>query len=81
MWVLGGWSEENKNFGDVWYSENGRDWKELKSDRKWSSRHEHSAFVFKDKIWVAGGAAEPNYLLDSEVWSLKVPKGWFGEKD
>lgn len=78
MWVLGGWADSG-NKGDVWYSKDGKNWTELKSDVKWSTRHEQAAFVFKDKIWIAGGAAEPNYLLDSEVWSLKVPRGWFGE--
>lgn len=77
IWVLGGWSEEEGNFGDVWYSKDGRSWTELKSDVVWSKRHEHSAFVFKDKIWVAGGAAEPKYKLDSQVWSLSVPRNWF----
>lgn len=77
LWVLGGWSEADGNYGDVWHSKDGRTWTELKSDVVWSKRHEHSAFVFKDKIWVAGGAAEPNYELDSEVWSLDVPRDWF----
>jgi hypothetical protein len=76
MWVLGGWADTG-NIGDVWHSKDGKIWTELKSDIKWTKRHELSAFVFKDKIWVAGGAAEPNYKLDSEVWSLNVPKKWF----
>jgi hypothetical protein len=77
MWVLGGWSKENGNFGDVWYSKNGKDWTELKSDVIWKKRHEHSAYVFKDRLWVAGGHAEP---LNSEVWSLEIPEGWFGDE-
>jgi hypothetical protein len=32
--------------------------------------------VFQDKIWVAGGAAEPSYTLDSQVWSLEIPPNW-----
>jgi hypothetical protein len=76
MWVLGGWAESG-NFGDVWYSKDGRSWTELKSDVIWTKRHEHSAFVFKDRIWVAGGAAEPRYALNSEVWSLEIPRAWF----
>jgi hypothetical protein len=76
MWVLGGWSEEQGNFGDVWYSKDGKTWTELKSDLIWSKRHEHSAFVFQDKLWVAAGAAEPNYKLNSEVWSLALPPDW-----
>jgi hypothetical protein len=80
MWVLGGWSDQNHNFGDVWYSKDGEHWTEFKSDTCWSSRHEHSAFVFRDKIWVAGGAAEPKYKLSSEVWSLHIPYNYFKGK-
>ena len=77
IWVLGGWSQvdkSGKNWGDVWYSPNGRDWQEFKSDVIWKARHEHSALVFRDKIWVLGGHAQP---LSSEVWSLDVPRNWF----
>ena len=77
MWVIGGWSKEHGNFGDVWYSRDGKSWTELKSDVIWKSRHEHSAYVFKDKIWIAGGHADP---LNSEVWSLEIPEGWFGDE-
>ncbi|MFQ5734209.1 MAG: galactose oxidase [Planctomycetaceae bacterium] len=75
MWVLGGWSNKpSTNWGDVWYSKDGRNWRQLKSKAIWKARHEHSAFVFKDRIWIAGGHAKP---LSSEVWSLKIPRGWF----
>jgi hypothetical protein len=70
LWVLGGWSETG-NLSDVWYTKDGRNWTELKSDVIWTKRHEHSAFLFQDKIWVAGGAAEPSFTLDSQVWSLE----------
>ena len=76
IFVLGGWQKKTDNFGDVWYSKDGKNWKELKSKVIWKGRHEHSAFVFQDKIWVAGGHARP---LSSEVWSLHVPKAWFGD--
>ncbi|MCE9532424.1 MAG: galactose oxidase [Planctomycetes bacterium] len=78
IWVLGGWSNNpSKNWGDVWYSQNGKDWSQLQSKVIWKERHEHSAYVFKDKIWVAGGHAKP---LNSEVWSLEIPKDWFKGK-
>ncbi len=78
IWVLGGWSNHpSRNWGDVWHSRDGKNWTELKSDRIWKARHELSAYVFRDKIWVAGGHAQP---LNSEVWSLDVPPGWFGAK-
>ena len=69
-----------RSFGDVWYSKDGLTWTELKSDVIWTKRHEHSTYVFKDKIWVAGGASEPEYLLNSEVWSLEIPRNWFGDE-
>lgn len=75
LWVMGGWSKEHGNFGDVWTSADGKEWTELKSGVIWKARHEHSAYVFKDRIWVAGGHAEP---LNSEVWTLELPEGWFG---
>jgi hypothetical protein len=74
LWLLGGWSKANGNFGDVWYSKDGRNWSELKANVTWTNRHEPSAFVFKDRIWVAGGYADS---LNSEVWTLEIPKRWF----
>ena len=75
MWVLGGWSNNpGTNWDDVWYSSDGKRWLQLRSNVIWKERHEHSAYVFKDRIWVAGGHAQP---LSSEVWSLEVPKNWF----
>jgi hypothetical protein len=74
LWVLGGWSNEpSQNWGDVWYSRDGEHWKELRSETTWKARHEHSAFVFQDKLWIAGGHAQP---LSNEVWSLDVPREW-----
>ncbi len=49
---------------------------QLKSNMCWKERHELSAFVFKDKIWVAGGMTPP---LVNDVWSLQVPKKWFND--
>jgi hypothetical protein len=77
LWVIGGWSREHGNFGDVWYSRDGVNWTELRSDVIWQARHEHSAFVFHDKVWVAGGYAE---ALNSEVWTLEIPEGWFEDE-
>lgn len=75
MWVLGGWSKSHGNFGDVWHSSDGRNWRQLKSEVIWKARHEHSAYVFRDRIWVAAGHASP---LNSEVWSLELPRAWRG---
>jgi len=78
MWVLGGSTHGNKLIVDIWYSKDGTRWSELKSRLTWTARHEHSTFVFKDRIWVAGGFDVVR--LNSEVWSLDVPKNWFEDE-
>ena len=76
MWVLGGWSSPPyTNWGDVWHSKDGKTWAEYRPAVTWKARHEHSAYVWRDRIWVAGGHAQP---LNSEVWSLELPKDWDG---
>jgi hypothetical protein len=78
LWVLGGWSNHPaRTWGDVWYSRDGKDWQQLKTRVIWKALHEHSAYIFRDRIWVAGGHAQPH---SSEVWSLQVPKDWFQDK-
>ena len=75
MWVLGGWSRVPKtNWGDAWFSRDGKEWIQLASKVIWKARHEHSAFVFQDKLWIAGGHAKP---LSNEVWSLHLRQDFF----
>jgi hypothetical protein len=77
MWLLGGWSNNpSRNWPDVWHSADGKTWTELKAANGWKERHEHSTYVFQDKLWVVGGHAQP---LNSEVWSLELPRDWKGE--
>lgn len=64
------------NFGDTWYSKDGKTWNEYKADVVWGQRHEHSSYVFQDKLWVVTGMTPP---LNNEVWSLELPKDWAGE--
>jgi len=78
LFVLGGWSKIHDNFGDVWYSKDGLKWTELKSKVIWKARHEHSTFVFQDKIWVTAGLVRP--LLSNEVWSLEISPDWFKDE-
>lgn len=81
MWILGGASKETSagskdpwvNWNDVWYSNDGKNWTELKTPTIWSRRHEHSTYVFQDKLWVVGGHAAP---LTTSVWQLALPKSW-----
>jgi hypothetical protein len=75
---MGGWSNNPyKNWNDVWYTSDGKEWEQFKSDVCWKERHELSAFVFRDKIWVAGGMNPP---LTNDVWSLYIPGDWFRQQ-
>ena len=71
IFLLGGFRSqpEFKNLGDVWYSKDGKEWEELKTDVSWEPRHEHSDYVFKNKLWVVGGNTWP---LRNDVWSLEI---------
>jgi hypothetical protein len=71
---MAGWSNNPyKNHSDVWSSKDGITWEEFKSEKVWKGRHEQSAFIFQDKIWIAGGMTPP---LVNDVWSLKLPVDW-----
>jgi hypothetical protein len=75
MWVLGGWSNyPSKNWNDVWYSDDGADWKPLVTPMVWSPRHEMSAYVFNDKLWIVGGNFWP---VQNDVWRIEIPDSWF----
>ena len=74
MWLLGGWANDPyRNFDDVWYSADGVQWHQLKTETIWSPRHEHSVWVFDDRIWLAAGNAWP---LVNDGWSLHRPEHW-----
>jgi hypothetical protein len=62
MWVMGGMAT-SLEMGDVWYSEDGIDWRELKSTTgNWpaGSRHAQSTTVFDNALWYMCGIASNN---------------------
>ncbi len=71
IFLLGGFRAEPvwENREDVWYSANGKDWKQLKTDTQWPDRHELSAYVHDGKLWVVAGNHWP---LMNDVWSLAI---------
>ncbi len=71
LWVFGGFRAEPNwnNFNDVWYSSDGKNWRELTTDTIWSPRHELSAYVHDGKLWVVAGNSWP---LRNDVWSLEI---------
>ncbi len=72
MWLIGGFRGQPtwQNFNDVWYSTDGREWRQLVTDDIWSPRHEISGYVHDGKLWVVAGNAWP---LVNDVWQLAIP--------
>ncbi|NLF18428.1 MAG: hypothetical protein GX595_14420 [Lentisphaerae bacterium] len=78
IWIMGGvsdWKRDNQETlkNDIWFTADGRDWTEVKCAKTWSRRHQPATYVFRDRIWIAGGHAEP---VNSEVWSWQPPQEW-----
>ena len=70
IWIIGGFDNRgDKNFGDVWYSEDGREWVEFKAEPVFSPRHEPTLYVFQDKLWVVAGNSWP---VLNDVWRLDL---------
>jgi len=74
VWVLGGDDIKNRKLlNDIWVSKDLINWAEVKFEKIWSPRHEHSAVLVKDTIYIVGGNASP---LSNEIWKYKIPKGF-----
>src|SRR5690606_18533977 len=35
----------------------------------WGKRYSHACVVFKNRIWLMGGAGGPNHTIENDVWS------------
>ena len=91
MWLLGGWSPEDKqNFpkvcnDEVWSSKNGSDWRLEKAGTfgtgsfdpatDWEGRHCASYAVFDDKMWIMGGDTNQGHY-QYDVWNSSDGRTW-----
>ncbi len=64
IWVIEGYNEDSGNRNDVWFSENGIEWNELKGS-PWREWHASSVFVKGDSLYVVAGNN-----MESDVWVL-----------
>ena len=82
LWMTGGMQAWDDFRNDVWFSDNGRDWKKAVSNAAWVPRRNHGLVVFHDKLWILGGALSsgrsdqtPTQFL-SDVWSSEDGMNW-----
>jgi len=84
MWFMGGWYngrlEGHSASNAVWWSQDGKDWREATSNAGWTPRIAAATVVFKDKMWILGGTE--NYYfgdqtsLKSDVWYSSDGTTW-----
>jgi hypothetical protein len=68
LWIIGGFDNiHGANFGDVWYTQEGREWRRFESPIRFSPRHEPTTYVYKGGLWVVAGNSWP---LMNDVWRL-----------
>lgn len=69
IWVIGGFTGDEKVSQQVWYSNDGVNWQQANS---FFGRHWHANAVFKNKIWGVGGGGGAN-TNNNDSWYLNVP--------
>ena len=91
MWLLGGWSPEDKvHFpricnNEVWSSEDGAHWRLEKpgtfgtdsfdSATDWEGRHCAGYVVFQDRMWIVGGDTNQEHY-QYDVWNSSDGRIW-----
>lgn len=83
IWLMGGignyfFSKGKETLlNDVWYSEDGANWKLATPNAAWSPRAFHQAAVLNDKIYLFGGGNYmPEYEGYNDVWSSSDGVNW-----
>lgn len=91
MWLLGGWSPEDKTHfpricsNDIWSSADGVTWIPEKpntfldqafvSSEDWEGRHTAGYVVHRDQMWIVGGDVNQGHY-QNDVWSSSDGRSW-----
>lgn len=76
LWIIGGFDNVHRaNFDDVWWTDDGIKWQRLDTKTKFSPRHEVTAYVHDNSLWVVAGNSWP---LMNDVWKLTLPSASAG---
>jgi N-acetylneuraminic acid mutarotase len=84
MWLMGGWYNgrlpDHSASNEVWYSDDGKNWKKTRCNAPWSPRLAAAAVVFKGKMWILGGIDDYYFgddkSLKNDVWCSADGKTW-----
>jgi leucine-zipper-like transcriptional regulator 1 len=82
LWMMGGMKTWDKFHNDIWSSEDGKLWRQVKLHAGWSERRGHSVIVYNNKLWLLGGSVSsgktdqlPTKLLN-DVWLSENGETW-----
>jgi hypothetical protein len=78
IWVLGGgnYVPEYRALNDVWYSEDGVEWKQATSNSPWAPRLWFSSVTYREQVWVIGGWSNNPSRNWGDVWHSRDGKDW-----
>lgn len=73
LWFFAGLAEGHEQ-DDIWYSEDGIEWKEGVDANLFQPRLTHTSVVYDDKMWIMGGTVVGRFF--SDVWSTDDGLNW-----
>lgn len=79
LWLLGGVGGNaphyEENYGDIWNSEDGKNWKLVTNNAPFGPRRAGESLVFQNKLWVFGGVTTGEKYLN-DVWYTEDGINW-----
>ncbi|MDR9365614.1 MAG: hypothetical protein RI575_09770 [Balneolaceae bacterium] len=78
IWMFGG-LQHRFGMKDVWYSEDGINWKLATEEADFPARVQHTAFAYDDKMWLIGGEIVGGFFKD--VWYTEDGSHWVEAAD
>jgi hypothetical protein len=77
IWILGGgiYHDRETNHSDVWSSQDGIRWEKVVEHAGWPPRRFHKSIVYRDHLWLLGGATNGSINLN-DVWGSPDGRTW-----